>query len=420
MNRLLRFSNKGSSEKAFLVGLFRDRRVREGGIISLEELRRLAETAGACVVGEQLWELRSFNPATYLGCGRVQRLIELLAINPVDVVIFDEDLTPTQNRNLEKNLGVKVIDRTGLILDIFAKRARSNDGKIQVELAQMKYLLPRLVGRGKEFSQLAGGIGTRGPGETRLEMDRRKARDRIAQLQRELRKVRSHRELHRLRRLELPIATVSLVGYTNAGKSTLMNRLTEASVLVEDKLFATLDPTTRRLKLASGREILLSDTVGFVRKLPHQLVDAFHATFEEVMASDLLLHIVDLSHPQAAQQMKVAQEVLKELGLHRKPVLRVFNKIDLISQGEIAADNGLYVSAVTGEGVKALLEAVEASLAERFRHLSICLPHSAGSELSLLYRTSRILSRRDRPEGIHLEVEVDEKYYNKFRRYQRH
>lgn len=380
---------------------------------------RLAQTAGVVVSARKLQELRSPVPATFIGKGGAENLAREIREGNYDVVLFDEDLTPTQNRNLEKILGVKVIDRTGLILDIFARRARSSEGKIQVELAQLNYLLPRLAGRGKEFSQLAGGIGTRGPGETRLEMDRRKARLRISLLQRNLRKVHAHRELHRLKRAEVPIPMIALVGYTNAGKSTLMNRLTDAGVLVEDKLFATLDPTVRRLKLPSGREALLADTVGFVRKLPHQLVEAFHATFEEVASAELLIHLIDVSHPHAKEQATVVSQVLEQLELHRKPVLRVFNKIDQNSHEPVVPyERGdLFISALRGEGMEQLLESIEEKLSRSFRHLSIRLPHGAGSELSLLYRTSRILKREDRQDGVHLEVELDDKYYNKFRRY---
>jgi GTP-binding protein HflX len=412
----LRYSTNGP-ERGFLVGLYSSkRRFQE---ISLEELSRLAETAGVVVSERQLYELRSPVPATFIGKGKIDSLASKVRAKGYDVVIFDEDLSPTQNRNLEKLLSVKVIDRTGLILDIFARRARTSEGKLQVELAQLNYLLPRLAGRGLEFSQLAGGIGTRGPGETRLEMDRRKVRQRIFLLQRELRKVRTHRELHRKKREEVPIPMVALVGYTNAGKSTLMNRMTSAGVLVEDKLFATLDPTVRRLKLPSGREALLVDTVGFVRKLPHQLVKAFHATFEEVASAELLIHLIDIAHPHVGEQIAIVEKVLEELGLDRKPVLRVFNKIDQDSRElPIPFQSGdLFVSALRGEGIDRLLEAIDERLSRSFRHLSIRLPYRAGSELSLLYRTSRILKREDRQDGIHLEVELDDKYYNKFHRY---
>lgn len=426
-----------TEERALLVGVYAGKRDKHSQENSLEELGRLAKTAGALILESQLHELRNVHAATYIGPGKAQELGRTAAALGAGTIIFDEDLTPTQNRNLEKLVGVKVIDRTGLILDIFAARARTREGKLQVELAQLRYLLPRLTGRGLEFSQLAGGIGTRGPGETKLEMDRRKAKDRISIVRRELKRVQAHRELHRARRTELPIATVSLVGYTNAGKSTLMNRLTDASVLVEDKLFATLDPTVRRLKLPSGREILLSDTVGFVRKLPHQLVESFRATFEEVEASDLLLHIIDSSGgffqaspepphgPQdpakpdprsTASQADTVDRVLEELGLHRKPQIRVFNKSDLGINGY--EEGALHISAQTGQGIEALLEAIDRKLSESFRLVRLNLPFSEGAALSRLYRTSRILKREDRADGIHLDAVVDEKHYNQFRHFQ--
>lgn len=395
------------------MGVYTSKRQKILQETSLEELRRLAETAGAEVLASELHELRDIHASTYLGEGKALEVGEKAREMGAKTVIFDEDLSSTQNRNLERILGLKVIDRTGLILDIFAQRARTREGKLQVELAQLRYLLPRLAGKGLEFSQLAGGIGTRGPGETKLEMDRRKAKDRIAHVRRELGRVRSHREIHRMRRSELPIATVSLVGYTNAGKSTLMNRLTDSAVLVENKLFATLDPTVRRLKLPSGREVLLSDTVGFVRKLPHQLVESFRATFEEVEASDLLLHIVDASHPHMKEQMEVVERVLEELNLHRKSRLLVFNKTDVAENGHHSPAD-IWLSALTGQGIEELLEAIDRKLSESFRYVALHLPFHAGTELSLLYRTGRILKREDRQDGIHLEAVLDEKHFHKF------
>ncbi len=417
--RLQSFNN-GDSERALLVGTYSSKSDRHRQAISLEELSRLAETAGALVTEKQLHELRSPQPATYLGKGKIDEIFEEVQKMGLDVVILDEDLSPTQNRNLEKLLGVKVIDRTGLILDIFARRARTREGKIQVEVAQLRYLLPRLAGKGKEFSQLAGGIGTRGPGETKLEMDRRKARQRLSLLQRDLKSVRTHRALHRKKRTEVPLPVIALVGYTNSGKSTLMNRLTDAGVLVEDKLFATLDPTVRRIKLPSGREILLVDTVGLVRKLPHTLVEAFRATFEEVGYADLLIHLIDISHPHVNQQISVVEQVLEEFHLDNKPILRVFNKTDKINSDSsvVFLPSDLSISALTGEGLNALAPAIEEKLSETLHHLSLSLPYDAGSELSLLYRTGRVLKREDRPEGVHLEVEVNGKYFNKFRRYE--
>ncbi len=403
-------------ERALLVGVYASKRDRAEQEFSLQELQRLATTAGVSVVSAGLHELRSIHPPTYLGKGKVEMLASEIKSQKIDVVIFDEDLSPSQTRNLEKEFGAKVIDRTGIILDIFAQRAQTQEGKIQVELAQLEYLLPKLIGRGGELSQLGGGIGTRGPGETRLELDRRKAKERLTFLKHELKKVRVNRELHRKQRKHQSISLAALVGYTNAGKSTLMNRLTEAHVLVEDKLFATLDPTVRRLKLPSGREILLSDTVGFIHKLPHELIDAFRATFEEVGAADLLIHLIDISHPHFKHQIKTVDEVLHELNLHHKPTLRVFNKAD---QVQVDEKNTCLISAKTGQGVDGLLQVIDKMLSVRFHPMSLLLPYQAGAELSYLYKTSKILLRKDLSKGILLEVEGDEVTFNKFKKYAR-
>jgi GTP-binding protein HflX len=397
-----------------LVGVYSSKRDKAFQQSSLDELALLAETAGARVLAREFFELKEIQPATYIGKGKVEEFAKKIG-KEFDVVIFDENLSPTQNRNLETAFGVKVIDRTGLILDIFAHRARSREGKIQVELAQLEYLLPRLAGQGADMSQLGGGIGTRGPGESKLEMDRRKAKDRIALLKRGLKEVETHRTLHRKKRSEMPIAMVAIVGYTNAGKSTLMNYLTHAGVLVEDKLFATLDPTIRRLKLPSGREVLFADTVGFVRKLPHQLVQAFHSTFEEVAEADLLLHLTDVSHPSAVEQIAVVQEVLEELELDKKPVLQVLNKAD---RPEARDDlEGIYISALTGKGVERMLEKIEEKLSGSFRRMTLLLPYEEGTKLSAIYQTGRILKREDRADGVRLEVEVDDENYNRLRPY---
>ena len=403
-------------EKALLIGLYKSKRDLRIQDDSLRELNRLAETAGAAVVESRLYELREIHAGTYIAKGRIEAIAETLQKTDIHLVLFDEDLSPSQNRNLEKIWGVKVLDRTGLILDIFAQNAKSGEGKLQVEIAQMNYLLPRLSGHGAEFSQLGGGIGTRGPGETRLEMDRRKAHDRLALLKRMLRRVKTSRELHRKKRVEVPIPIISIVGYTNAGKSTLMNYLTGAGVLVEDKLFATLDPTTRRYRLPSGRDVLISDTVGFIRKLPHQLIEAFHATFEEVESASLIIHLMDGSHPQCEEHKTIVEDVLAELGLDQKPILQVFNKKDQI-KANLRPEGSLLISALTGEGVDGLIRTVEENLSSSFHHLSLCLPHSKGADLSLLYQTSRILEREDRADGIYLEVELDEKNYKQFSQY---
>jgi len=297
---------------------------------SLDELAELARTAGAEVVARYTQRLDHPNPATYIGSGKVQEIVEAIRQLGANVVIFDDELSPSQQHNLEKALAIKVIDRTALILDIFATRARTREGRLQVELAQHQYLLPRLAGQWSHLERLEGAIGTRGPGETQIETDRRLVRNRIAKIRRDLEEVRTQRELYRRRRARNNAAVVALVGYTNAGKSTLMRALSGADVLAEDKLFATLDPVTRRIALPSGQIALLTDTVGFIQKLPTQLVAAFRATLEELEDADLLLHVVDISHPNAYQHAQTVEATLRDLGVHRKPQLVALNKVDLL------------------------------------------------------------------------------------------
>src|SRR5918994_912330 len=300
---------------------------------SLEELERLAQTAGAEVTQKFTQQLRSITPATLVGRGKVDEICAGLQEHHANLVIVDEDLTPAQQRNLEDAFKVRVVDRSQLILDIFAKRARSNEGKLQVELAQLEYLMPRLTRQWTHLSRLGGGIGTRGPGETQLEVDRRRIRERIGHLKRRLKTVERTRTLQRKEREEVPFATVALVGYTNAGKSTLMNALTRAGVFVEDKLFATLDPTIRALRLPNGDKVMIADTVGFINKIPHSLIEAFKSTLEEVMSADLLLHLVDISSPLVDEQIRVIEEVLAEIGAGDIPTIIVPNKIDLLRDG---------------------------------------------------------------------------------------
>ncbi|GIW13084.1 MAG: GTPase HflX [Tepidiforma sp.] len=297
---------------------------------SLDELAELARTAGAEVVARFTQRLDHPNPATYIGSGKVQEVVEAIRAHGANVVIFDDELSPSQQRNLEKALGVKVIDRTALILDIFATRARTREGRLQVELAQHQYLLPRLAGQWSHLERMEGAIGTRGPGETQIETDRRLVRNRIAKIRRDLEEVRTQRELYRRRRARNNIPVVALVGYTNAGKSTLMRALSGADVLAEDRLFATLDPVTRRISLPSGEVVLLTDTVGFIQKLPTQLVAAFRATLEELEDADLLLHVVDISHPGAYAHVQTVDTTLRDLGVHEKPRLIALNKVDLL------------------------------------------------------------------------------------------
>ena len=377
-----------------MVGTIRSNDGGLGGEESLAELERLADTAGVVVAGTALQALRRINPATFIGSGKVNDVRALVEQLGGNVVIVDDSLSPAQQRNLETALNVKVIDRSQLILDIFAQRARSLAGKLQVELAQLQYLLPRLTRQWVHLSRLGGGVGTRGPGETQLEVDRRRVRERIAALRRRLEEVSRTRGLHRSSRASVPYPTVALVGYTNSGKSTLMNRLTAAGVLVEDKLFATLDPTVRRLTLPSGGQALLIDTVGFINKLPHGFVDAFKSTLEEVHTADLLLHVVDASNPHAAEQSEVVERVLAELDAAKTPRLTVLNKVDLLPPGQRPVPgNGTrcVISARSGEGIPALLEAMDAVLKSGRERLDVRIPAARGDLVARLHRSGTVL-----------------------------
>src|SRR5437762_4644390 len=325
---------------------------------ALDELRELATSAGARIIDEVIQKRDRPDPATYIGKGKVEELREEVLIEGVDVVIFDDELSPSQARNLEEALETKVVDRTGLILDIFARRARTKEGKLQVELAQLEYRLTRLTGHRAYLSRLGGGIGTRGPGETKLEMDRRQIRHRISTLKKDIEQIRKHRHLHRERRRRDQLPLVSLVGYTNAGKSTLFRALSKEDTLVSNRLFSTLDTLIRRIQLGRSLPILISDTVGFIRKLPHQLVSAFRATLEEVVESDLILHVIDGSDPDHDEKRTVVLNVLEEIGAGNHTMLTVFNKMDLVSDSERAVSETVYVSAVTGEGLDRLVDEI--------------------------------------------------------------
>jgi len=338
------------SESAILVGHS-----------ALDELRELAVSAGARIVGEIVQHRHRPDPATYIGKGKVDEVKESVLIEGADVVIFDEELSPSQTRNLEEALETKVVDRTGLILDIFARRARTKEGQLQVEHAQLNYRLTRLTGYSDYLSRLGGGIGTRGPGETKLEMDRRKIRHRIATLRREIEAIRKHRQLHRERRRRDRLPMVSLVGYTNAGKSTLFGALSREETLVSSRLFSTLDTLIRRIQLGGKRPVLISDTVGFIRKLPHQLVSAFRATLEEVVEADLILHVVDVSDPERLEKETVVRDVLEEIGAGDRGRFTVYNKVDLMGPHDalpILKSNEFVVSAVTGQGLAELVERI--------------------------------------------------------------
>ena len=325
------------------------------GTHAIDELRELAISAGARIIDEMIQRRDRPDPATFIGKGKVEELRELVVVEGVKLVIFDDELSPSQAKNLAEALDTKVIDRTGLILDIFSRRARTKEGKLQVELAQLEYQITRLAGYRDYLSRLGGGIGTRGPGETKLEMDRRQIRHRISTLKKDIQQIRKHRQLHRERRRRDHLPLVSLVGYTNAGKSTLFRALSKEDTLVSSRLFSTLDTLIRRIKLSGNSPILVSDTVGFIRKLPHQLVSAFRATLEEVVEADLILHVIDASDPDREEKREVVFDVLKEIGAGDHPVLTVYNKADLSCE---PVPDGILVSAITGEGLDDLFEAI--------------------------------------------------------------
>ena len=371
--------------------------------VSLDELAELATTAGAVVVGRETQKKESPDKATCLGSGRAEEIALQCAAEDIDLVIMDRELTPSQQRNLEEILPCRLIDRTTLILDIFAGRARSAEGRLQVELAQLQYRLPRLGGQGTALSRLGAGIGTRGPGESKLESDRRHIRRRITALREQLEKVDNQRILRRERRRKDGIPTVALVGYTNAGKSTLLNYLTDAGVLAEDKLFATLDPTARMLRLPDGRGVMLVDTVGFVRRLPHQLVQAFRSTLEEALEADVLLNICDASSPFAAEHLQVTGDLLTELGCGDTPILQVMNKCDVATE-IVDRERAICISARTGEGVPALLEAVAAALPPDRRKVELLLPFSKGALAEQCRRDGQVEHEEYVSEGLRMTV----------------
>ena len=392
---------------------------------SLAELRTLAESAGAKVVGEILQRRDRPDPATLVGAGKLEEISGAAASVNADVLLFDHDLSPSQQRNIEKVIERRVIDRTQLILDIFARHARTREGQLQVELAQLQYMMPRLAGHGVEMSQLGGGIGTRGPGETKLETDRRKIARRMRHLQQQLDNVRRIRAQQRQRRESAPVATVALVGYTNAGKSTLFNTLTQAGVLSSSKMFATLDPTIRAVELPSKRKVLLSDTVGFIRSLPHTLVSAFRATLEEVQRASLILHVSDASSRLSAEQDAQVEIVLKELEAEKKPRLRVMNKVDLldeeVAESRIAdaarpSSKTIYVSAVDGTGLNTLLERIDAMIEEdQVSRVKLRVPQSEGKVLALLEARARIFARTYTDGAVQMEVEAPESVVRRVR-----
>lgn len=387
---------------------------------SMAELRELTSSAGASVAGELLQRRQKPDPATLIGSGKLEDLKGAIASTTPDLVIFDHELTPSQQRNLERELDVRILDRTQLILDIFARHARTREGQLQVELAQLQYLLPRLAGRGVQMSQLGGGIGTRGPGETQLETDRRKIYRRIRHVQEQLENVRRIRSQQRQRRESVPIATIALVGYTNAGKSTLFNALTKAGVLESALMFATLDPTLRHVVLPSKRQVLLSDTVGFIRNLPHTLVSAFRATLEEVQRASLLLHVSDVTSPTASEQQVQVEEVLRELESQDKPRIYVMNKVDLLPEKKRESlrdtDSVMHVSATKGIGLANLLELIDAKIEEDpLRNARLRVPQSEGKALAALDAKSVVSSREYRDGYVELEVQAPESLLRKMK-----
>ena len=384
---------------------------------SLAELAELVKTAGASVAGTLIQKRELIHPGTYVGTGKVAEIAELLERTEATGIVCDDELSPAQLKNLETMLNTKVMDRTLIILDIFAARATTSEGKIQVELAQLKYRLSRLTGLGRSMSRLGGGIGTRGPGEKKLEIDRRLINDRIAQLNRELKEVVKHREIARAKRERNAVPVVAIVGYTNAGKSTLLNHLTDAEVLEEDKLFATLDPTTRMLELEGHQQVLLTDTVGFIRKLPHHLIEAFKSTLEEAKYADYIIHVVDASNPQRDKQMYIVYETLDHLGVKNKKILTLFNKIDIRTDDDplqdFRADHVLQISAAENAGLDAVKDVLQEMLREDKIYIERVIPYAQAGVLQLVRNKGELVSEEYVPEGISIRAYVPMEVYGK-------
>lgn len=399
------------SERAILIGM-------EWGRIdslwtvddSLEELKQLADTAGATVIKKFIQKRPKPDPAFFIGRGKVQELALYAQQENIDLCIFDDELSPAQQRNIESVMGIRILDRTALILDIFAQRARTNEGKLQVELAQLQYTLPRIMGKGLMLSRLGGGIGTRGPGETKLEVDRRRIRDRIAFIKDQIEKVKAVRSLHRSKRKKNNVFEVSLVGYTNAGKSTLLNTLTNSDIYAKDQLFATLDPTTRQLTLPNKQEIIITDTVGFIQRLPHQLIAAFRSTLEVVTEADLLVHVIDVSHELYKEQAAAVHEVLKEIGAETKPVITVYNKIDKLPPDSKLADrlaleeDTVCISAAKKLNLETLQQMIESHLKSKAVEVTLCIPYAETAKAAQLHETANVLEQEYTENGAVMKV----------------
>lgn len=410
------YENKEVEERVILVGISTGQDEDTEG--SLEELKELVKTAGAETIGTVIQNRESAHPATYLGKGKIDEVKWMVWETEATGIVCDDELSPAQLRNLEEALDTKVMDRTMVILDIFASRARTREGKIQVELAQLRFRAARLVGMRNSLSRLGGGIGTRGPGETKLEVDRRLIHQRIGQLKAELGDVKRHRQVQREQRTRNRVPVAAIVGYTNAGKSTLLNRLTNAGILAEDKLFATLDPTTRTLALPGGQELLLTDTVGFIRKLPHHLIEAFKSTLEEARYCDIILHVVDCSSPRMEMQMYVVYETLRQLEIQDKVMVTVFNKIDQLPENvtlrDFSADYQVKISAKTGEGIPELLELFETILRGRNVYLEKTFPYSEAGKIQLIRKSGQLLEEEYGPEGIQVKAYVPAEMFHLF------
>lgn len=399
------------SERAILIGMEWGRNDSLWTVDdSLEELKQLADTAGATVIKKFIQKRPKPDPAFFIGRGKVQELALYAQQENIDLCIFDDELSPAQQRNIESVMGIRILDRTALILDIFAQRARTNEGKLQVELAQLQYTLPRIMGKGLMLSRLGGGIGTRGPGETKLEVDRRRIRDRIAFIKEQIEKVKAVRSLHRSKRKKNNVFEVSLVGYTNAGKSTLLNTLTNSDIYAKDQLFATLDPTTRQLTLPNKQEIIITDTVGFIQRLPHQLIAAFRSTLEVVTEADLLVHVIDVSHELYKEQAAAVHEVLKEIGAETKPVITVYNKIDKLPPDSKLADrlaleeDTVCISAAKKLNLETLQQMIESHLKSKAVEVTLCIPYAETAKAAQLHETANVLEQEYTENGAVMKV----------------